>query len=199
MNIQTVLKNFSNRGFNIEYFETAEEAICFINDIIPKGSVVGFGGSQTVADINLLENLPERTLLHKSICPDVNPDELMARMHSADWYVCSANALSATGDIINIDGRGNRVAETIYGPKNVLIIAGVNKITDDIQSDIERVRNVASPKNCVRLNKKTPCAITGKCSYCNSYDTICKATVILHHPTTGKNVVIVLINKNLGF
>jgi len=199
MSIETAIKNFTKRGFNINYFETVDEALYFIKSVIPKGATVGFGGSVTVTDINLLQNLPERVLLHKSLCPDIDSDELMSNMHNADWYVCSANALAETGDIINIDGRGNRVAETIYGPKNVMIIAGVNKLVPDINAGIERTRNIASPKNCVRLNKKTPCAVTGKCSYCNSPDTICKATVILHHPTTGKNVTIILINKNLGY
>ncbi|MBO5304822.1 MAG: LUD domain-containing protein, partial [Clostridia bacterium] len=83
--------------------------------------------------------------------------------------------------------------------RNVIVICGVNKIVEDISEGIDRTRNVASPPNCVRLNKKTPCAVTGKCSHCNSPDTICKATVIQHHPTTNSNVKIILINKNLGY
>lgn len=199
MNIELLQKNFIGKGFNFTFFQTTDEANAFISQLIPVNATVGFGGSMTVKEMRLLDALEGRNLLHRDLHPDTEPAKLMADMHTADWYVSSANALAESGDIINIDGRGNRVGEIINGPKNILIVAGVNKITKDIASGIERTRNIASPPNCVRLNKKTPCAITGKCSYCNSPDTICRATVILHHPTTGKNVFIVLINQDLGY
>lgn len=199
MNIELLQKNFIGKGFNFTFFQTTDEANAFISQLIPVNATVGFGGSMTVKEMRLLDALEGRKLLHRDLYPDTEPAKLMADMHTADWYVSSANALAESGDIINIDGRGNRVGEIINGPKNILIVAGVNKITKDIASGIERTRNIASPPNCVRLNKKTPCAITGKCSYCNSPDTICRATVILHHPTTGKNVFIVLINQDLGY
>lgn len=199
MDINLIKHNFEKRGFVFEYFENTEQALAHIDNLIPEGCVIGFGGSETVLETGLLQHLPNRTLLHKSLLPNIDPKELMDKMHYADWYICSANALTTTGDIINIDGRGNRVAETIYGPENILIIAGTNKLAPDIDAGIERTRNIASPRNCVRLHKNTPCAITGKCSHCNSNDTICKVTVILHHPTTGKNFHIILINKNLGY
>ena len=199
MDIQKIAKNFASRGFLFNYFETVEEANEYIASLIPENATVGFGGSVTVKEMNLTDAVKGRTLLHRDLVKDVEPAILMDKMHYADWYVSSANALCVTGDIVNIDGRGNRVGEIVNGPKNILIVCGVNKITEDIASGIERTRNVASPPNCVRLNKKTPCAVTGKCSYCNSPDTICRATVILHHPTTGKQVHIVLVNKKLGY
>ena len=87
----------------------------------------------------------------------------------------------------------------IYGPKNVVIVAGVNKIVSDIEEGIDRVRNVAAPKNCVKLNKNTPCAKSGKCSYCDFPETICRTTVIQHHPSFGQSVYIIIVNQNLGF
>ena len=111
----------------------------------------------------------------------------------------SENALTKNGCLVNIDGRGNRVAAMLDGPKNLVIITGTNKIVDNIEDGISRTRNVATPKNCVRLNKKTPCAIVGHCCNCNSEESICNATVIQHHPMSGKNVYIVLIDKNLGY
>ncbi len=199
MNIDNLKNNFSKRGFSFDYFETVEDALDFIKELIPMGASIGFGGSMTVKEIGLLNALEGRKLLHRDLVTDVPPETLMLQMHTADWYVSSANALAETGDVINIDGRGNRVGEIVNGPKNILIIAGVNKVVADISEGIDRTRNVASPPNCVRLNKKTPCAVTGKCANCNSPDTICRTTVILHHPTTGKNVHIILINKNLGY
>lgn len=201
MEINEVKSNFIKRGFNFEYFEDCESAVKFVTELIPKKSAIGFGGSNSVVESGLLDALvnDDYNLLHRDICLDIDKDVLMQKMHLADWYICSSNAVSVTGELINIDGRGNRVGEVLNGPKNIVFICGVNKLVDSISEGIDRVRNIASPPICVRLKKKTPCAVTGICSYCNSPDTICKATVILHHPTTGRNIHIIMINKNLGF
>ena len=194
-------KNLVKRGFEFSYFENCEEAVQHIIELIPAQSSIGFGGSMTVHESGLLDALKQKdyTLWHRDLHPELMRDEIYPKMHNADWYICSTNALCMTGDLVNIDGRANRVAAMLDGPRNVIVICGVNKIVEDISEGIDRTRNVASPPNCVRLNKKTPCAVTGKCSHCNSPDTICKATVIQHHPTTNSNVKIILINKNLGY
>ena len=197
--VETIKKSYESRGFHFDYFETVEEALNYINTIIPIDATLGFGGSETVKEIGLLSALEGRVLLHRSLFPDDQKEEILAKMHYADWYVSSANALCETGDIVNIDGRGNRVGEIVNGPKKILIVAGVNKIVPDIAAGIERTRNVSSPKHSRRLNKNTPCATLDKCCYCNSKDTICKATVILHHPMTGTEVYVVVINKSLGY
>lgn len=194
--------NLSKRGFRFTQFETPSEALTYISELIPDGSSIGFGGSKTVSEIGLLPFLQNKntyTLLHRDLFDAKNHEALFRKMHVADWYITSTNAISVSGDLINIDGRANRVAAMLNGPKNILVICGINKIVKSIDEGIQRVRDVASPLNCRRLNKKTPCAVTGKCAHCNSPDTICNATVIQHHPTIGSNVYIVLINKNLGF
>lgn len=201
MEISIIKNNFINRGFKFEYFEECKSAVTYITSLIPKKSSIGFGGSQSVMESGLLDALiiGDYNLLHKEVCKDVDKTLLMQKMHYADWYICSSNAVSKTGELINIDGRGNRVGEVLNGPQNIIFICGTNKLVENITEGIDRVRNIASPINCVRLNRKTPCATTGICSYCNSPDTICKATVILHHPTNEKNIYIVMINKNLGY
>ncbi len=201
MDIESVKRNFTKRGFNFDFFEDCSCAIEFVTSLIPKKSVIGFGGSVSVMDSGLFDALKndDYTLLHRYTCPEVAKEDLYQKMHLADWYISSSNAVSITGELINIDGRANRVGEIINGPKNILLLCGINKLVDNITDGIDRVRNIASPQNCVKLKRKTPCAITGKCSYCNSPDTICNTTVILHHPTIGRNVYIVLVNKNLGF
>ena len=141
----------------------------------------------------------EYKLLHRSLYDKSKHEDLYWEMARADWYITSTNAIAQTGELINIDGRANRVAAMLYGPKNILVVCGVNKIVKDINEGIDRVRNVAAPLNTKRLAKNTPCAITGKCGNCLSPDTICKATVIHHHPTTGKNFYIVLIDEKLGY
>ena len=199
--INTIKKNFEKRGFHFDYFETNEQAVDFILSLIPEKSSIGFGGSMTVMETGLLDAMQQKDydLVHRAIRSDIPATEIYPRMYACDWYVSSANAITETGEIVNIDGRGNRVSAILDGPKKVVILCGVNKIVTDISAGIERTRNVASPKNCVRLNKKTPCAVTGKCENCNSPDTICKATVILHHPTTGTDVYVVVVNKDLGY
>lgn len=195
-------QNLKKRGFIPRFFADEKDANDYILEIIPKTSTVGFGGSETVKEIGIAEALGGRgnELFYREHCKSEEEKAVvLKKIHTADWFICSTNALAESGDFINIDGRANRVAEMLYGPENVLIVLGVNKITPDIESGIDRVRNIAAPKNCVRLNKRTPCAVTGKCAMCLSPDTICKATVIQHHPTTGKNVYVVIINKELGY
>jgi hypothetical protein len=201
MDRELLLKNLAKRGFETNYFENIENANEYILNLIPSNASIGFGGSETVKEIGIIDKLIERgnNVMHRDYCDPSKKDELLKEMHSADWYMCSTNALCVSGDLVNIDGRANRVTDMMYGPENVLIVCGTNKIVNNIQDGIDRTRNIAAPINCVKLNKKTPCAITGKCSYCNSPDTICKATVILHHPTSGKKVFIVIVDKKLGF
>lgn len=200
MNYENVIENLRERGFLPHYSEDTESAVSYIKSIIPSGAVIGFGGSETVNQMNLLTELKEGyVLLHRNLFPKDDAKRVMAEMHTADWYVCSVNALTEGGELVNIDGRANRVVETLYGPENVLFIAGTNKLTPDLEKAIHRAKNIAAPANCKRLKKDTPCAETGICCDCGFPSTICRTTVILHYPTFGKNVHVLLINKNLGY
>ena len=111
----------------------------------------------------------------------------------------STNAITLEGELINIDGRGNRLAFLCFGPQNVLILAGMNKVVTDIDSGFKRVRNIASPPNTVRLNKKTPCAITGKCENCYSPDCICSQFVVTRRSSTPNRIKVILIGEELGY
>lgn len=199
--MEEILKNLTKRGFEPYFVQTKEEANALILEIIGKGATVGFGGSVTVKELGLVPLLQENGCItfHREAYPDVNPQEMYKLQHEAAWYVTSTNAVTENGDFVNIDGRGNRVADMVHGPKNVLIVTGTNKIVQTIDEGILRTRNVSAPKNTVRLHKKTPCAVTGKCEYCNSPDTICRATVILHHPMFAQRVAVVIINESLGY
>lgn len=200
MQYTELLNNLKKRRFIPYFAENVDEAIETIKKIIPKKASIGFGGSVTVEEMDLLDNMKDDyKLLHRSLYAKSYHDKLYKEMHEADWYITSTNALTKGGELVNIDGRANRVTDMLFGPKNVLVVCGVNKIVENVDEGISRTRNVAAPPNAKKLNKKTPCAITGKCEYCFSPDTICKATVIQHHPTTGKNVYVVIINQKLGF
>ncbi len=201
MKYETLIKNLTKKRFNPKFFEGQEEALDYLLSIIPPKSTIGFGGSMTVKELNVLELLQNNghTLYHNSLTPEMDKEKLYTLQSNADFYITSTNALSTTGDLINIDGNANRIASMVFGPKNVIVICGTNKIVDTIDEGIWRTRNVASPPNCVRLDKDTPCKISGHCHNCNSVDTICNATLIQHHPTRGKVVHIIIIDKNLGY
>ncbi|MFW5779954.1 MAG: lactate utilization protein [Bacillota bacterium] len=200
MQLQQLEKNLKKRGFSPFFADNSQEAIEIIKELIPKNNSIGFGGSVTVDEIGLLNQIKDDyKLLHRSFYNKEQHEKLYKEMMNADWYITSTNALTMDGELVNIDGRANRVASMLFGPKNVLVILGKNKLVSDVKEGILRCRNVAAPPNAVRLNKKTPCRITNKCEYCMSEDTMCKATVIQHHPTSGKNVYVLIIDQSLGY
>ena len=189
-------KNFEDHRFKTAYFETKEEAASYLKEQI-NGKSVGFGGSITSREMGLYEMLQE----NNSVYWHWNEPgrETYQNAHNADVYILSANGVAETGEIVNIDGTGNRVAASVFGPKKVYYIVGKNKITPDIPSAIKRAKDVAAAKNAVRLNRNTPCAVTGKCHNCNSPDRICSMTVIVERPGTGMDVEILFVNEELGY
>ena len=183
MDYTVLKKNFENHRFHTSYFETKEEAAAYLSNQI-KGEKVGFGGSITAKEMNLFEVLGKdnEVIWHWEQGPD-------------------ANAAAATGQIINIDGTGNRLSESLFGPKRVYYVIGKNKIAPDLSSAMDRARNIACPKNAARFNKKTPCVVSDdkKCYDCNSPERICNAILILERPCTGMEVEMVFINEDLGY
>ncbi|MGI6213168.1 MAG: lactate utilization protein [Christensenellales bacterium] len=206
MDTKKTIDNLNKRGFKAFLVQDCEEACALIEKIIEKDAVIGFGGSVTVEQMGLLPALAASqknpTLYHRSLMEKTGIDKARQYelMHNAPWFVSSANAISATGEIINIDGRGNRVSKSLFGTRNYICVAGVNKIADSVEAGIQRARNIAAPLNTKKLSKATPCAATGACSHCVLPDTICRATVILHMPPSGmENFFVILINQSLGF
>ena len=201
MDMAKILYCLEMRGFHPHFADNREQAIELVTQIINRDATIGFSGSMTVESLAipaLLYNRGNHTY-HRSIMNDLSRDELYLRSRDCDWLITSANAMSEDGQLVNIDGKGNRVASMIYGPKNILVIIGINKITPCLDSAIERAKNIAAPLNAKRLNKDTPCVTVGKCLDCNSPDRICRATVIQTNPTTGVNFHIIIVNDNLGF
>lgn len=196
MDYALLKKNFEDHRFKTAYFETKEEAASYLKEQI-NGKSVGFGGSITSREMGLYEMLQE----NNSVYWHWNEPgrETYQNAHNADVYILSANGVAETGEIVNIDGTGNRVAASVFGPKKVYYIVGKNKITPDIPSAIKRAKDVAAAKNAVRLNRNTPCVVTGKCHDCNSPDRICSMTVIVERPGTGMDVEILFVNEELGY
>jgi len=198
----TVLKGFQKRFIEGYYCETAAEAKKLALSLVPTNSKVSFGGSVTLEESGVLAELRSRediTLYDRATA--TTPEENKQIMHDAlscDYYFMSSNAITTDGELVNIDGNGNRVAALIYGPENVIIIAGMNKIVKNVEEGISRTRNIASPQNCIRLNKNTPCAVNGVCGNCLA-DTICDQIVITRASRVPNRIKVILIGEELGF
>lgn len=198
MNYEKLKQNFEKHGFHTTYFETKEEAADYLGTVI-KGETVGIGGCMTAQEMKLDQILAkENTVIWHWLEPG---EETRRRAREATVYLCSANGVSETGELVNIDGTGNRVSMTLFGPEKTYFLVGVNKIAKDLNGALERAKNIAAPKNSIRFQKKTPCTVPGEeyCHDCNSPDRICRATVILERPCSGMRVEVVFINQQLGF
>ena len=195
MAFETVKKNLEARGFSVSTFSTAAEAAAYLDSAID-GTTVGIGGSMTVQQMGLHEKLAAHNEVHWHW---TDGPEARAKAAHADVYITSANGLTENGEVINIDGAGNRVASTLYGHKRVYFIIGRNKLAPTYDEALWRARNIAAPKNAQRLGKKTPCAVKGdRCYDCKSPDRICRSLVVLWGPSMGIETEIVLVDEDLG-
>ena len=198
----TVLKGFEKRFMEGYYCDSSEEAKKLALSLVSEGSTVSFGGSVTLDETGILTELRARediTLFDRATA--TTPEENKKIMHEAlscDYYFMSSNAITTDGELVNIDGNGNRVAALIYGPENVIIIAGMNKIVRNVEEGISRTRNIAAPPNCIRLNKNTPCAANGVCGNCLK-ETICDQIVITRASRVPNRIKVILVGEELGF
>ena len=196
-NFTTVKKNLESKRFRVSTFATAEEAADYLDRSID-GVSVGIGGSVTAEQMGLYEKLSGHNRVFWHWRPESAEDPRREAM-TADMYITSVNGMAETGELINIDGNGNRVAALIFGPAQVIIVCGMNKVATDTDAAIARVRNIASPPNCNRLNRKTPCATTGVCADCLSPECICNHTVITRRCGTPHRIKVLLVGEELGY
>lgn len=193
--------NLEEKGYQVSVFDTKEEAREYLNSKID-GKTVGFGGSVTLREMELLEALSTHNTVY---CHDKKPENLTVMetrtvASRAAVYISSANAISEQGDIINIDGTGNRLAATTYGPDKVYFVIGSNKVAPDFEAALFRARNIAAPLNAKRLNRNTPCAKNAdKCYNCNSPERICRALSVFWTKPSGAEYEIVLVKESLGY
>lgn len=201
MDIRKLQENLESRGFKVSYFNKKEDGAQYICNQTT-GQKVGLGGSVTLDQMGMYEKLSENNevLWHWRIPEGQTGADVLKAARSADVYLSSVNGIAETGEIVNIDNTGNRVAATLYGHKKVYLVAGVNKITPDLDSAIYRSRNIAAPPNARRLGKKTPCAVKAdKCYDCKSPDRICRGLVVLWEAPVGCEYEVVLIGEELGY
>lgn len=198
-----VVKALQKRDFDAEYFSDITAVNTALLEMISEKATVGIGGSVTIRELSIIDQLEKRgNEVTHHWRPEATKEtnrEIRQKEGMADYYLTSANAITQHGDIINIDGIGNRVAHMIYGPDNVIIIAGYNKIVPDIDSGVRRSKEIAAVINAKRVGAKTPCAETGRCVDCNTPGRICRVTTIMQYRPWQTKIKVMLVNETLGY
>lgn len=201
---EKVIKAMKQRGFDACYVQSGQEAFAKVLSLIEKGSSIAFGGSETVRELGLLDyfrahgdeyEFHDRSLAKTSL----EKREYHAKAALSDYFLMSTNAFTADGQLVNIDGSGNRVANLTFGPEHVILIASMNKMAADVEDAFKRIKLYACPPNCVRLEKKSPCALTGFCSECGPATTICSSFSVTRANTTPGRIIVILVGEKLGY
>lgn len=196
-----LVKNLQSRHFEAYYCANREQALKKALELIPEGASVGWGGALSAEQIGLQDAVRKGNYhaLDRETCATAEERERMSRAClDADVFITGANGLSLDGQMVNIDGTGNRVAAIIYGPKNVLVIAGMNKVTDSLEDAIRRARTVAAPMNQQRFQLPNPCTATGTCADCKSLTCICNQIVITRNCRPAGRIQFILVGEDLG-
>lgn len=198
---EILVNHLKNRHFDAYYCETKEQALQKALELIPVGSSVGWGGALSAQQIGLMDAVRagEYRPFDRDLC--VNPEEREECMRNcllSDVFITGANAISMDGQMVNIDGNGNRVAAIVYGPKEVIVIAGMNKVVDTLDAAITRARTVAAPMNQQRFQLPNPCTVTGTCADCKSQTCICNQILITRHCRPVGRIKFILVGEELG-
>ncbi|MEY7999917.1 lactate utilization protein [Clostridium sp. Mt-5] len=201
----TIIKNLSNKGMEGFWANTKEEALEKAMSFLSYEDKISWGDSQTLKEIGFfdavksgqysytdVEDLFDEELLEKR-------DETYSKIVTSDYYFLSANAITINGELVNIDGSGNRLAAMMYGPKHVVVVVGMNKVCSDVESAYKRIKLIACPQNTIRFNYKTPCSITGKCGDCVGINSICTYTVITRIGRFPGRIKVILVGEELGY
>lgn len=199
MDIRALAKRLEKNNYVVSCFEKKEDAVAYLEESI-RGKSIGFGGSRTLLELRLDDILSRHNTVY---CPESSPQEsrgeaVMGAM-TAQVYMTSVNAVAETGELVNIDGAGNRVAASLFGHEKTYFIVGTNKVEPNLEKAIWRARNIAAPQNAQRLGRKTPCAVKAdKCYDCDSPDRICNGLMVHMKKMSRIEMEVVLINENLG-
>lgn len=202
--IEKVMENLRRNRMKPYYAENSEKAREIVRELVREDNLITSGGSMTLKEsgiIDMLMNEFGSEYLDRSAGGDNREavEEIMRKSFVSDTFLTSTNALTENGELYNVDGNGNRVAAMIFGPKSVIVVAGVNKIVSDIDAAVERVEKIAAPKNTVRLERNTPCVKTGECGHCGCEDRICCSYVTLSHQRIPDRIKVIIVDENLGY
>ena len=189
---QILVKNLRSRHFDAYYCPDKASALEKALELIPKGASVGWGGAESAQQIGLIDAVRAGEYAEERVAT-------MKKCLSADVFLTGANALSIDGEMVNIDGTGNRVAAIVYGPDSVIVVAGMNKVVDTLEDAITRARTIAAPINKQRFPNVTPCEVTGTCADCKSEGCICNQILITRHCRPIGRIKFIIVGEELGF
>ena len=200
-NFEAVKRNLEKRHFEVYLAKSSDDARTLALSLIPKGNSVTWGGTMTLHEIGLSDALKAENyhVYDRDLVPPSEKQAFIEAHFFSDWFIMSANAITEDGELLNMDGRGNRVAALIYGPKNVLVIAGKNKLVKTFEDGVRRVREYAAPKNAQRFSITTPCKQCGECKDCLSPDSICAQFVRTRLSFPAGRIKVILVDEDLGY
>ena len=198
----TIIKNLQKRNMEGYYFDTKEEAIEKAMSLINQDAVVSWGGAYTIDELGIKNLLEEKQIAVIDRDKATSPQErvkLMKQALTADVFLTSTNAITMDGELLNIDGNGNRLAAYCYGPDSVIVIAGMNKVVTHLDDAMKKVRADATVPNTFRVNAQTPCHFTGKCTECTMNDTLCCQILVTRYCKPQNRIKVILVGEHLGF
>lgn len=200
---EKAVEALKKNNFDAVYFADRGQAVAHVLNYIEAKATVGFGGSMTLAELGIPEQVKAKgaVILNHNL-PELSPAEkleIRRRQLTSDVFLCSTNALTLDGYLVNIDGMGNRVAALTFGPKKVIVVAGVNKICQDVHRAYERIRLIAAPKNNKRLGYENPCTVSGTCADCQSKNRICNVYSVIKKKPLAADITVVVIGEELGY
>ncbi|KAF0117987.1 MAG: hypothetical protein FD151_2266 [bacterium] len=198
-----VVEALKKNGFESQYISDGKTACDKILNLIPKDAKVGVGGSMTMRQLGVLDELEKKgNVIYDHWKPGLSPEDVLKirRAHlTCDVFLTSANAVTMEGMLVSTDGAGNRVGAMMFGPGRVIVVAGVNKVVNDLHSAFRRIKEVATPQVVKDMGLEIPCAVTGFCSDCNSPMRACRATVILERKPFFSDIHVLIVGEDLGF
>ena len=199
---EILVKNLQKHHFEAYYCATKEAALKQVLELIPEGSTVGWGGAVSAAQVGVQQavHAGNYTVIDRDQFSD--PAEKLRCMRAcfdADFFITGANALSLDGQMVNIDGNGNRVGMIVYGPKNIIVVAGMNKVCPTVEDAVKRARTIAAPMNQQRFGLPNPCTCTGVCGNCLNETSICNQILITRNSKPAGRIKVVLVGEELGF
>lgn len=199
---QTIISHLEKRNMEGYYCSDSESAVKKALSLMDEGSTVAWGGSMTLSESGMMDALKTSSLTLWDRDTATSAEERTA-MHrqafSANYYLMSSNAITLDGQLVNIDGTGNRVAALAYGPDHIIMLVGMNKVCTTLDEALKRIRNMAAVPNTIRLGMKTPCSSTGRCHDCLSPDCVCSHTIITRYNRIPNRIKVILIGESLGY
>ena len=199
---ENVIQKLAKRNMEGYYCESGADCVSMIMSMLPENSVISWGGSMSLSECGLMDALRGGNFSLIDRADAKTPEEareIYGKTVMADYYFMSTNAITTEGELVNIDGNENRVACLIQGPSHVFLVVGRNKFTASVPAAVERVRNIASPPNAIRLNRNIPCGLTGSCHDCLSPECFCNQIVITRRSNHAGRIKVFLVNEDLGY